>query len=96
MGDHAEPPRLKKCCGSAFGYPHKIGCVVAMGKERYRADDSRGRRNPNPSPTIIVCISLTKAELAELDAAAHRAQMSRSHFLREAYKHLIAASEPTT
>lgn len=62
--------------------------------KRYRADPTRGA-HPDPaiatkSPTKVIGVSMTVEELAELDAAAERVQMSRSAFLRRAYKHFMA------
>jgi predicted transcriptional regulator len=41
------------------------------------------------------CISMPPAELVELDRVCERAQMNRSHFIRQAVKHYIAKLEAT-
>jgi hypothetical protein len=52
---------------------------------RYRQDPSvRGM------DTVVTCISLPVCELTDLDAACERAQMARSHFIRQAVKRFIA------
>jgi hypothetical protein len=81
-------PRRKACCGAPYGEFHKVGCPKLP---RYRADrkSHRGMRPVvpiDPTPTTKVCITMTEAELEQLDAAAARVQMSRSDFVRRAFK----------
>lgn len=65
--------------------------------KRYRRDRTRGYRAHAEiaiaSPTKVISISLAESEIAALDAAAERASMARSHFIREAVKHYAAKLE---
>ena len=56
---------------------------TARQPKRYKADPTRGQGEGYR----IVCISMSPAELAELDAFAERVQMARSHLIRRAVKH---------
>lgn len=57
--------------------------------KRYRADPSiRGKLY------VVICISLPVEDLVEFDAAAERARMSRSAFLRHAAKKLLSEAKP--
>lgn len=42
----------------------------------------------------MVCISIPVGELAALDEVAERAQMARSHFIRQAVKHFAEKVKP--
>jgi len=72
-----------------------------------RKYEKRKRRGP-PAPTkgfyrqdrsvrglgcVVVCVSMPRSELVELDAVALRAQMARSHFVRQAVKRFQAFVE---
>lgn len=76
--------------------PHDPG--VPDTKARYKADRSRGRFiDPtiprDTSETVIITVSLSRDELATIDAAAAKAKMSRSHFMRAGARLLAADQE---
>jgi hypothetical protein len=77
-------PRRKACCGTRYGEFHKVGCPKLP---RYRSERKSKKLIPtDTTPTTKVCITMTEAELDALDAAAARVQMSRSDFVRRAFK----------
>jgi hypothetical protein len=61
----------------------------SLGKGLYRADGTLDGRG-----TVKICITLLDSVLGQIAIAAQRGQMSRSAFLRQAFKHYDADVAP--
>lgn len=71
--------RIKACCGRAYGDGHTDDCLNRYSTGRHK---SAYRRDREIRDVVTVCVSMTAADLAIIDAAAKQAGMARSHYLR--------------
>lgn len=93
---------MKPVASATIGGKRTNRVKVASAKVVRKADQSpsralrRYRKDPSTRGLdyVVTCISLPVGELAVIDEACERAQMARSHFLRQAAKHFIAKVLP--